>query len=417
MTASRFSRTQKATALLPLALLSTAWTASLAGFGAMGTVAAASDSSLLPDGTSVPGEAIQAPASVTGDGVVAPSVPAGQEANAVRTASTSGIPSVALAAYQRAEAIINSADEACNLSWHLLAAIGRVESDHGRFGGNSLDEDGVARPGIYGIALDGTNGTRAIPDTDAGQYDNDTVWDRAVGPMQFIPSTWSVVGVDADGDGVRDPQNIHDAALAAAVYLCSGTDDLSTEAGQRSAVFRYNRSTRYVDLVLSIAEAYKQGNFSSVPNSTTSAAFFTPDPQYVGPSAGNKGKLSAKNKGGKNTTAAAPANPNPTPTSGASPAPGGGTEGGSTGGSTSPLPGTGGSGGTKTGGTLGSLAENPQATLEEIVKDPVKVVTDLVEDITTPLTQAEALAKCLETISALQLAKLEKCVSDLLGLN
>ena len=50
--------------------------------------------------------------------------------------------------------------------------------------------------------------------------------------MQFIPSTWAVVGVDADGDGERNPQDIDDAALAAAVYLCSGNEDLSTDAGR-----------------------------------------------------------------------------------------------------------------------------------------------------------------------------------------
>ena len=90
--------------------------------------------------------------------------------------------------------------------------------------------------------------------------------------MQFIPSTWSVVGVDADGDGKRNPQDIDDAALATAVYLCSGTDDLGTGAGQRAAVYRYNHSQSYVDLVLSIMDAYLDGDFTSVPNGTTSAA-------------------------------------------------------------------------------------------------------------------------------------------------
>ena len=123
----------------------------------------------------------------------------------------------------------------------LVAAIGRVESDHGRTNGNSLDQDGVAQPGIYGIALDGTN-TAVIRDTDGGQYDSDDQFDRAVGPMQFIPSTWSVVGVDSDGDAQRNPQDIDDAALATAVYLCSGDDDLSTTPGQRAAVHRYNHS-------------------------------------------------------------------------------------------------------------------------------------------------------------------------------
>ena len=51
--------------------------------------------------------------------------------------------------------------------------------------------------------------------------------------MQFIPSTWPVVRVDADGDGKRNPQDIDDAALATAVYLCSGKDDLSQRRARK----------------------------------------------------------------------------------------------------------------------------------------------------------------------------------------
>lgn len=284
MSAKRFGRAQRATALVPLALLSAAWTASLAGVGAgSATATQAPDeqqvpAASLPDGTSVPTQAIEAPASVSSSGGIAPGVGSEGAAQVVSTASTAGIPSAALAAYQRAETVINAADATCNLSWQLVAAIGRVESDHGRFGGNTLDDQGVARPGIFGIALDGTNGTQAIPDTDAGQFDGDAVWDRAVGPMQFIPSTWSVVGVDADGDGRRDPQDIDDAGLASAVYLCSGEDDLSSVAGQRAAVYRYNHSESYVDLVLSIMTAYLDGEYTSVPNGTTAAGYIQPEP-------------------------------------------------------------------------------------------------------------------------------------------
>ena len=131
-------------------------------------------------------------------------------------------------------------------------------------------------PGIFGPPLNGADGTSRIADTDAGQYDADSTWDRAVGPMQFIPSTWSVVGVDADGDGQRNPQDIDDAALATAVYLCSGDDDLGKRAGQRAAVLRYNHSQSYVDLVLSIMAAYLDGEFTSVPNGVTSAGYVVP---------------------------------------------------------------------------------------------------------------------------------------------
>jgi hypothetical protein len=101
--------------------------------------------------------------------------------------------------------------------------------------------------------------------------------------MQFIPSTWSVVGVDADGDGVRNPQDVDDAALGTAVYLCSGSDDLGTDQGRQSAVFRYNHSQSYVDLVLAIMDAYLQGDFTSIPNGTVMAGELTkaPPPLHV----------------------------------------------------------------------------------------------------------------------------------------
>ncbi|OIJ25058.1 hypothetical protein UG56_019985 [Nocardioides luteus] len=215
---------------------------------------------------SVPAAAPQAPASYSRPAVVGAGVPQKRAAQGASAASARGIPSAALAAYQRAETVINAADETCNIDWQLLGAVGYVESDHGRFGGSTLGADGVSRPGIYGVALDGTNDTQTIEDTDAGQYDRDKTWDRAVGPMQFVPATWSTVGVDADGDGQRDPQNINDAALAAAVYLCSGPDDLGSEAGRREAVLRYNRSTSYADQVLRTRTAYLKGDYDAVPD-------------------------------------------------------------------------------------------------------------------------------------------------------
>ncbi len=278
MSAKQFGRWQRAVAIVPLALLSAAWTANLAGAGVTASVTAeAPQEDPQTEGTTVPEEAIEAPASVSSGDGLGLGVD-GDTQQIIATSSTNGIPAAALAAYQRAESVINSADESCNLTWQLIAAIGRVESDHGRFGGNVLDDDGVAQPGIFGIALDGSNNTSVIRDTDAGQFDNDSIYDRAVGPMQFIPSTWSVVGVDADGDGQRDPQDIDDAALATAVYLCSGDDDLSGTAGQRAAVYRYNHSQAYVDLVLSIMEAYLDGDFTAIPNNTSAAGLLVPEP-------------------------------------------------------------------------------------------------------------------------------------------
>ena len=210
--------------------------------------------------------------------MIAPAVPEGSADSVVAGASSNGIPAPALAAYQRGAQIINAADKSCNIPWELIAAIGRVESDHGRYGGNTLTENGVSKPGIYGIALNGKNGTQAINDTDGGQLDKDTVYDRAVGPMQFIPSTWQVVKVDADGDDQRNPQDIDDAALATAVYLCSGKDNLSNRAGQEAAVYRYNHSQDYVNLVLRIMEAYSSGDYTAVPSGTQGGTSFSRRP-------------------------------------------------------------------------------------------------------------------------------------------
>ena len=172
---------------------------------------------------------------------------------------STGIPVRALEAYRAAASLVGVADPACHIDWALLAAIGRVESNHARFGGNQLDAAGVAQPGIIGIRLDGTNGTARITDTDGGRLDGDTVHDRAVGPMQFIPSTWRAVGVDADGDGVKNPQDMADAATTTAIYLCSGPGDLSRPGDLHAAIMRYNPSGSYVRTVTAIAAAYRHG--------------------------------------------------------------------------------------------------------------------------------------------------------------
>jgi len=245
---------RKAAALVPLALVSSSWTTFL-----LGSTAGASDASgLHADLVSPSATTIEAPASLQAVGRFAPS-----RAGRATSVRDEGIPLVALAAYQRAASVIDNADLTCHLGWPLLAAIGRVESDHGRQAGSLLSADGVARPAILGPLLDGRNGTRHIVDTDGGLFDGNTRVDRAVGPMQFIPSTWMVVGVDADGDGRRNPQDIDDAALGAAVYLCSGSADLSTASGAASAVYRYNRSPAYVDLVTSIAREYSSAGYAA----------------------------------------------------------------------------------------------------------------------------------------------------------
>ena len=172
------------------------------------------------------------------------------------------LPSAAMRAYKNAAAGIDAADPGCHLGWTLLAGIGRVESDHGRFADSVLGNDGVPRPAIVGVPLNGKGPVAAIHDTDNGVFDGDKVWDRAVGPMQFIPSTWNGgAGRDGDGDGRKSPNDIDDASLAAAAYLCNGGGDLSDDTAVKSAVFRYNPSDYYVALVTAFARGYRTGVF------------------------------------------------------------------------------------------------------------------------------------------------------------
>jgi membrane-bound lytic murein transglycosylase B len=171
------------------------------------------------------------------------------------------LPSAAMRAYKNAARSIDATDPGCHIPWTLLAGIGRVESDHGRYGGSVLGNDGVPRPAIVGVALNGKGPVAAIQDTDGGAFDGDTVWDRAVGPMQFIPSTWQGAGRDGDRDGVRSPNDIDDASLAAAAYLCGAGGDLSDDTAEKAAVFRYNPSDYYVALVTAFARGYRTGVF------------------------------------------------------------------------------------------------------------------------------------------------------------
>lgn len=276
-------RWHTATALLPLALLAGGWTASVGTTTTTSAEAASTDH----DVPTVPTTAFDQPASYTDPTAVVPANPISNPDSAghsgASAVATNGIPTAAVSAYQRSAAILGQADAACKIDWTLIAGIGHVESDHGRYGGNILTDDGQSTPGIYGIPLDGTDGTALIADTDNGHYDDDPIYDRAVGAMQFIPSTWQLVGVDSDGDGARDPQDIDDSSLASAVYLCAGSEDLSTTAGQRVAVFRYNHSQAYVGLVLSIMRSYEAGDYTTVANNLpTSPVIDDPEPTRPG---------------------------------------------------------------------------------------------------------------------------------------
>ncbi|WP_089100990.1 lytic transglycosylase domain-containing protein [Streptomyces hyaluromycini] len=194
-----------------------------------------------------------------------PTAPSSSIGTAVsRGAAEAGIPATVLDAYKKAEAELRASKPGCNLPWQLLAAIGKVESGQAR--GGDVDAEGNTLHRILGPELDG-NGFALIQDTDGGKYDGNSQYDQAVGPMQFIPSTWAWAGRDGNGDGVKDPNNVYDAALAAGHYLCRYGWDLSVQADMNSAILSYNNSQAYLNLVMSWYEFYRKGTHS-VPNGT-----------------------------------------------------------------------------------------------------------------------------------------------------
>ncbi|MFI2433861.1 lytic transglycosylase domain-containing protein [Streptomyces sp. NPDC018693] len=178
--------------------------------------------------------------------------------------SEAGIPATVLDAYKKAADRLATSKPGCNLPWQLLAAIGKVESGHAR--GGRVGADGTTHSPILGPVLNGV-GFANISDTDNGAYDGDTRYDRAVGPMQFIPSTWEWAGRDGNGDGRADPNNIYDAALAAGHYLCRFDWDLSTDRDLHKAILSYNNSREYLNLVLRWLEFYRKGTHE-IPDGT-----------------------------------------------------------------------------------------------------------------------------------------------------
>jgi hypothetical protein len=108
-----------------------------------------------------------------------------------------GIPPVVFSAYLTAEAEAPTIAPDCEVDWPVIAGIWKVESHHATTAGRRVDPAGQVTPPLYGVTLDGsTPGTRVVPDT------------------------WTGYSRDGNGDGTRDPQNVHDAALA---YLCLRT--------------------------------------------------------------------------------------------------------------------------------------------------------------------------------------------------
>jgi membrane-bound lytic murein transglycosylase B len=206
------------------------------------------------------------------------------------------VPASVFAAYRHAEAELARTTPGCRLRWQLLAAIGQVESGQAR--GGRVTADGTTLTPILGPRLDG-NGFAAIGDSDGGAYDGDTAYDRAVGPMQFIPSTWAGWSADGNGDGQADPHNVYDAALAAGHYLCAGGRDLSDPDDLGAAILGYNHSRAYLRTVLAWYAYFLEGHRVVPDDSAASDVRTRPSPHPKGP----------KSPGPKASRASRPASP------------------------------------------------------------------------------------------------------------
>ncbi|MBO9523040.1 MAG: lytic murein transglycosylase [Nocardioidaceae bacterium] len=172
-------------------------------------------------------------------------------------AAKAGIPAPALRAYADSEIRLSREKPGCHLGWNTLAGIGWIESQHGTLGGRTLREDGYSLPTtILGPALDGQRFAAIRSTPSSARWHGDTVWEHAVGPLQFLSSTWDRWGADGDGDGKADPRDLDDAALAAGRYLCADAHDLATDAGWSRAVHSYNHDDQYVVNVAGAASSY-----------------------------------------------------------------------------------------------------------------------------------------------------------------
>lgn len=168
-----------------------------------------------------------------------------------RLAGPTDIPARVLQAYGLADLALRRTEPGCHLSWVTVAGLGRIESDHGRFHGAGVRADGEVTPPIVGVPLDGTDGNATIVGA-GGAYS------QALGPLQFLPTTWARWGTDTHGTGHADINNIDDAAVTAARYLCADGHDLATGPGWSAAVLSYNASEDYARRVYAAAQAYAQ---------------------------------------------------------------------------------------------------------------------------------------------------------------
>ncbi|WP_371647859.1 MULTISPECIES: C40 family peptidase [unclassified Streptomyces] len=176
----------------------------------------------------------------------------------VEGGSAADIPARMLTAYKNAAEHVGAYVPKCRgMRWPVLAGISKVESNHAV--GRTIAANGDIRPRIYGVLLNGSGqggNTTTVTDTDGGKWDGTSQGERAVGPFQFLPSTWESTGKDANDDGIADPHNADDAALGAALYLCGNGRDLAQRSQLEAAIWQYNHSTAYVAEVLGWIDQY-----------------------------------------------------------------------------------------------------------------------------------------------------------------
>ncbi|MFV0458839.1 MAG: lytic transglycosylase domain-containing protein [Actinomycetales bacterium] len=234
-----------------------------------------------------------APGAVSSVGAAAAPAPA-----ASLSAAAMGIPAPMLDAYRRAAQTKNQLSPSCEIDWSLIAAIGKVESDHAQ--GGKVDENGNTRGQIEGPM---------------------TRYGTAKGPMQFLDSSWQLFGADGNGDGVKDVNNAYDAALGAANHLCSsGKGSMKNPISLHDAIFGYNRAEWYVQKVVALANAYSGGGYP-VPASTgtvISAPTTTTTTTTTGGSTGSTGSGSTSTPSTGTPSTGTPA-PTGTPDTGSAP--------------------------------------------------------------------------------------------------
>ncbi|MFI5684392.1 lytic transglycosylase domain-containing protein [Streptomyces sp. NPDC051636] len=248
--------------------------------------------------------------SMSGDTPYRTELPPLKRAGQGRKASVGGgaVPATVFAAYRHAEAELARTAPGCRLRWQLLAAIGQVES--GQAEGGRVTGDGTTVTPILGPRLDG-GAFAVVRDTDGGAYDGDAVYDRAVGPMQFIPSTWARWGADGNGDGRADPDNVFDAALAAGRYLCAAGGDLSEPAGLDRAILGYNHSAAYLRTVRAWYAYFLEGHRVVPDGPATAQARPSARPDDSRPKPAPKPNPSPRPSATPSPAPSAPASPTP----------------------------------------------------------------------------------------------------------